>query len=162
PGLGLRSAARIDAADRSAAGRRADAPWRDAAPATAGTVPEGQGAAQGQGRGEGEAEARVQGQGEGADEDRPALRQAGRKAEARAQAAALPQRREARAGLRMAASTNSDTAALAEFARANGLTYGDPASLPAKGATLTRDTGQVVGAATGALPGGVEGTLAYF
>jgi len=56
----------------------------------------------------------------------------------------------------------ADTASLAEFARSEGLAYSASADLPAKGATLSRGTGQVAGAASGTLPGGAEGTLAYF
>ena len=51
---------------------------------------------------------------------------------------------------------------LASFAEASGLAYSAHADLPAQGSTLTRDTGAVEGAATGALPGGIEGTLAHF
>jgi hypothetical protein len=51
---------------------------------------------------------------------------------------------------------------LASFAEANGLAYSAHADLPAQGSTLTRDTGAVEGAATGTLPGGVEGTLTHF
>ena len=51
---------------------------------------------------------------------------------------------------------------LANFAEANGLGYSAHADLPAQGSTLTRDTGAVEGAATGTLPGGIDGTLAHF
>src|SRR4051794_580047 len=51
---------------------------------------------------------------------------------------------------------------LASFAEANGLAFSAHADLPAQGSTLTRDTGAVEGAATGSLPGGIEGTLAHF
>lgn len=51
---------------------------------------------------------------------------------------------------------------LARFARSHGLVYADSVDLPQRGATLTQGSGRVEGAATGTLPGGVEGTLARF
>lgn len=51
---------------------------------------------------------------------------------------------------------------LAAFAAANGLDYAPTAELPARGRTLSEPSGVVEGAATGALPGGIEGTLARF
>ena len=51
---------------------------------------------------------------------------------------------------------------LAEFAESHGLTYSESAVLPAQGGTLTQGSGKVEGAATGTLPGGIEGTLARF
>lgn len=52
--------------------------------------------------------------------------------------------------------------ALARFAESHGLSYGESADLPQQGATLTQGSGEVEGAATGSLPGGIEGTLARF
>jgi len=51
---------------------------------------------------------------------------------------------------------------LARFARSHGLTYAESADLPDQGATLTQGSGRVEGAATGTLPGAVEGTLIRF
>ena len=51
---------------------------------------------------------------------------------------------------------------LASFAEANGLAYAKSAHLPDQGSTLTREGARVEGAATGTLPGGIEGTLAHF
>lgn len=51
---------------------------------------------------------------------------------------------------------------LAEFAESHGLAYAEKVDLPQQGATLTQGGGEVEGAATGALPGGIEGTLARF
>jgi hypothetical protein len=52
--------------------------------------------------------------------------------------------------------------ALAKFAEGRGLAFSKTAELPEQGSTLSRDSGRVEGAATGALPGGIEGTLAHF
>jgi hypothetical protein len=52
--------------------------------------------------------------------------------------------------------------ALAKFAQDRGLAFAERVDLPAQGSTLTHSDGKVEGAATGALPGGIEGTLAYF
>ena len=51
---------------------------------------------------------------------------------------------------------------LAAFAESHGLSYSESVDLPQQGATLTQGNGKVEGAATGALPGGIEGTLARF
>ncbi len=51
--------------------------------------------------------------------------------------------------------------AIAEFAKLHGLAFSEGAELPEQGDLLGRD-GVVEGAATGALPGGIEGTLAHF
>jgi hypothetical protein len=51
---------------------------------------------------------------------------------------------------------------LSSFAEASGLGYAATAKMPAQGSTLTRDSAKVEGAATGTLPGGIEGTLAHF
>jgi hypothetical protein len=51
---------------------------------------------------------------------------------------------------------------LAVFAAAPGLTFATSAELPQQGATLTRDGGKVEAAASGKLPGGIEGTLVHF
>lgn len=50
---------------------------------------------------------------------------------------------------------------LAKFADSHGLTYSDRVDLPEQGDLLCRD-GKVEGAATGALPGVAQGTLAHF
>jgi hypothetical protein len=52
--------------------------------------------------------------------------------------------------------------AIEAFAKAHGLTFAARGSLPKQGATLERDTGVVGGAASGKLPGGIEGTLAHY
>ena len=51
---------------------------------------------------------------------------------------------------------------LARFAKSHGLTCAEKVDLPQQGATLTQGSGKVEGAVTGALPGGIEGTLARF
>lgn len=51
---------------------------------------------------------------------------------------------------------------LSGFAAANGLSYAKTAPLPAEGITLKKDSAKVEGAATGTLPGGIEGTVAHF
>ncbi len=51
---------------------------------------------------------------------------------------------------------------LAAFAAANGLSFAPTAELPARGRTLSEPSGEVEGAASGVLPGGIEGTLARF
>lgn len=51
---------------------------------------------------------------------------------------------------------------LAAFAAANGLSFAPTADLPAQGRTLSEPSGNVEGAASGTLPGGVEGTLARY
>ena len=51
---------------------------------------------------------------------------------------------------------------LARFAKSHGLSYAESADLPAQGATLTQASGRVEGAATGTLPGGIEGALCRF
>jgi hypothetical protein len=56
----------------------------------------------------------------------------------------------------------SGSNSLSGFAEANGLSYAKTAHLPAQGSTLTRAGSRCEGAATGGLPGGVEGTLAHF
>lgn len=48
------------------------------------------------------------------------------------------------------------------FAAANGLAYAKTVPLPAEGITLKKDSAKVEGAATGTLPGGIEGTVAHF
>ncbi len=50
---------------------------------------------------------------------------------------------------------------LSKFAEANRLVYSDHSNLPQQGDLLSR-AGKVEGAATGALPGGPQGTLAHF
>lgn len=52
--------------------------------------------------------------------------------------------------------------ALAAFAKTHGLGFAETADLPAQGATLTQGSGNVEGAVSGALPGGIEGTLVRF
>lgn len=51
---------------------------------------------------------------------------------------------------------------IAAFAESHGLSYAESADLPRQGSTLTREGGRVEGAASGVLPGGIEGTLARF
>lgn len=51
---------------------------------------------------------------------------------------------------------------LSGFAAANGLAYAKTAALPAEGSTLKQDGAKVEGAATGTLPGGIEGTVAHY
>ena len=51
---------------------------------------------------------------------------------------------------------------LARFAKSHGLSYAESADLPTQGATLNQGSGKVEGAATGSLPGGIEGTLVRF
>lgn len=55
----------------------------------------------------------------------------------------------------------SSSGALEEFAKAHGLRFRAGGSLPPHGHLLTRG-GQVEGMVEGTLPGGVEGTLAYY
>jgi hypothetical protein len=55
----------------------------------------------------------------------------------------------------------TESSALEKFAEAHGLAHSGSASLPAQGNLLSRG-GQVKGAATGALPGGEQGTLAFY
>ncbi len=52
--------------------------------------------------------------------------------------------------------------ALKKFAESHGLAFAERVDLPQQGSTLARSGGKVEGAATGSLPGGVEGTLANF
>ncbi|HET9678146.1 MAG TPA: hypothetical protein VFP21_11660, partial [Solirubrobacterales bacterium] len=51
---------------------------------------------------------------------------------------------------------------LDKFAKSHGLAFAERIDLPQQGSTLSHSDGKVEGAATGALPGGVEGTLARF
>jgi hypothetical protein len=51
---------------------------------------------------------------------------------------------------------------LAKFAESHGLAYAKTVQLPEQGGTLTRSDGKVEGAATGRLPGGIEGSLVHF
>lgn len=60
----------------------------------------------------------------------------------------------------MAAAETADS--IAGFAAANGLAFAPRVELPAQGSTLTRPGGKVEAAASGALPGGIEGILAHF
>jgi hypothetical protein len=50
---------------------------------------------------------------------------------------------------------------LAKFAKEQGLQYAERVDLPAQGKTLS-ENGTIEGAATGALPGGVEGSLVHY
>lgn len=52
--------------------------------------------------------------------------------------------------------------ALKKFAESHGLTFSERADLPRRGSTLAHSESKVEGAATGTLPGGIEGTLANF
>lgn len=56
----------------------------------------------------------------------------------------------------------SSADSLAKFAASHGLTYAERVDLPPQGATLAHSDGKVEGAATGALPGGIEGSLVHF
>ncbi|HET7122280.1 MAG TPA: hypothetical protein VFI17_13640 [Solirubrobacterales bacterium] len=56
----------------------------------------------------------------------------------------------------------ADAGSLSKFAESHGLSYSPSAELPAQGSTLTREGAKVEGAATGALPGGIEGTLCHY
>jgi hypothetical protein len=56
--------------------------------------------------------------------------------------------------------TSADS--LAKFAQDRGLAYAERVELPQQGGTLTRSDGKVEGAATGKLPGGIEGSLVHF
>lgn len=60
----------------------------------------------------------------------------------------------------MAAAETADS--LAKFAADHGLAYPKTVQLPEQGSTLTHSDGKVEGAATGALPGGIEGSLVHF
>jgi hypothetical protein len=60
----------------------------------------------------------------------------------------------------VAAAETADS--LAKFAERNGLAYTKTVQLPEQGSTLTRSDGRVEGAATGTLPGGIEGSLVHF
>lgn len=51
---------------------------------------------------------------------------------------------------------------LAKFAQDHGLAFAERVDLPQQGATLTHSDGKVEGAATGQLPGGIEGSLVHF
>jgi hypothetical protein len=51
---------------------------------------------------------------------------------------------------------------LAKFAELHGLSFAATAKLPQQGATLTHDDRKVEGAASGKLPGGIDGTLVHF
>jgi hypothetical protein len=56
----------------------------------------------------------------------------------------------------------SSADSLAKFAASHGLTYAQRVDLPPQGSTLTHSDGKVEGAATGTLPGGIEGSLIHF
>lgn len=56
--------------------------------------------------------------------------------------------------------TSADS--LSKFAESHGLAYAERVDLPPQGSTLTRYDGKVEGAATGTLPGGIEGSLVHF
>lgn len=49
-----------------------------------------------------------------------------------------------------------------KFAESHGLAFAERVDLPQQGSTLSRDDGEVEGAATGTLPGGIEGSLVHF
>jgi hypothetical protein len=51
---------------------------------------------------------------------------------------------------------------LSRFAENHGLRYSKTIDLPAQGSTLSRDGARVEGAATGSLPGGIDGSLVHF
>jgi hypothetical protein len=52
--------------------------------------------------------------------------------------------------------------AIATFAKAHGLSFEELGKLPKEGSTLGHDTGKVEGAASGKLPGGIDGTIANY
>ena len=56
----------------------------------------------------------------------------------------------------------SSADSLAKFAASHGLTYAERVDLPPQGSTLAHSDGKVEGAATGGLPGGIEGSLVHF
>jgi hypothetical protein len=58
--------------------------------------------------------------------------------------------------------TSADANSLSGFAAGHGLEYSRTVALPAQGSTLSRDGAKVEGAATGALPGGIDGTLCHY
>jgi hypothetical protein len=58
--------------------------------------------------------------------------------------------------------TVSSGNAVKKFAESRGLAFAERADLPAAGYTLSHSGSRVEGAATGKLPGGIEGTLANF
>ncbi|HEX5525700.1 MAG TPA: hypothetical protein VFX44_00715 [Solirubrobacterales bacterium] len=51
---------------------------------------------------------------------------------------------------------------LQKFAETHGLAYAERVDLPQQGSTLSHSDGKVEGAATGKLPGGIEGSLVHF
>ncbi len=51
---------------------------------------------------------------------------------------------------------------LAKFAQDHGLAFAERIDLPAQGSTLTHSDSKIEGTATGALPGGIEGSLVRF
>lgn len=51
---------------------------------------------------------------------------------------------------------------LSKFAEAHGLAYSATAQLPEEGHTLSHDDAKVEGAATGSLPGGIDGTVLHY
>jgi hypothetical protein len=59
----------------------------------------------------------------------------------------------------VAAAASADS--LAGFAKSHGLAYAETVELPPHGQTLTRG-GKVEGAATGTLPGGIDGSLVHY
>lgn len=56
----------------------------------------------------------------------------------------------------------SSADSLAKFAASHGLTYAERVDLPPQGSRLAHSDGKVEGAATGTLPGGIEGSLVHF
>lgn len=60
----------------------------------------------------------------------------------------------------MAGATSADS--LSKFAQNHGLAYAERVDLPQQGSTLSHSDGKVEGAATGKLPGGIEGSLVHF
>lgn len=51
---------------------------------------------------------------------------------------------------------------LSKFAEAHGLAFAQTADLPQEGHVLGHDDGKIEGAASGSLPGGIDGTLLHF
>lgn len=60
----------------------------------------------------------------------------------------------------MPPATSADS--LQKFAETHGLAYAERVDLPQQGSTLSHSDGKVEGAATGKLPGGIEGSLIHY
>ena len=60
------------------------------------------------------------------------------------------------------ATDGASASPLEQFAKANGLQYAQTVELPSEGAMLTHSSGKVEGVASGALPGGGNGSIAHY